>query len=123
MYVRRSHGALALAGTVLVGLLLVGSAAGSAGAASPPAECSNPPAVEVDQSDPDFTTITISLSCEGEALFHRIVAATVGGVEILRIDTLTDVVAEATHTTSVKLPKAQVCITDGSTGEQTCIPS
>lgn len=121
MRLRRSRGIVVLAGTALAGLLLAGLGAGHAGASSG-SKCSQPPAVEVDQSDPDQTTITISLACEAETTFHRIVTATLGGVEILRIDTLTDVTAAASHTTTVTIPRAQVCVTDPEAGEEVCVP-
>lgn len=88
-----------------------------------PADCSEPPSVRVDQSDPAFTTISISLSCQAETQFHRIVTASIGGVEVLKVDTRTDVAADASHATEIRIPKAQVCLTDGETGEETCLPS
>lgn len=121
MRLRRSRGFVVLAGTAVAGLLLAGLGAGNAGASSSP--CSEPPSVEVDQSDPDQTTITISLACEAEAEFHRIVTATLGGVEILRIDTRTEVTAAAEHTTTVTIAKAQVCITDPDADEEVCVPA
>lgn len=86
------------------------------------ANCSEDPGVDVDQSDPAFTTITISLTCEADAEFHRIITATAGSVELLRIDTRTVVNADASHSTSITIPKAEVCVTNGTTGEELCLP-
>lgn len=91
--------------------------------ASAPEPCSEPPNVDVDQSDPAYSTISISFSCEAEAELHRIITATVGGTEILKIDTRTMASGTVEHATEVTIPKAVVCITDGSSGEETCLPS
>lgn len=123
MRIRRFRSVLVIAVTVLAGLGLAGVVASQASASSRPEPCSEPPAVDVDQSDPAFSTITISLACETDTQFHRIITATVGGVEVLKIDTRTDVAADAAHKTTITIPKAQVCVTDPDADEQSCLPS
>lgn len=109
----------------VVALLLLpvaGVLSASQAGATPPETCSQPPSIVVDQSDPSFSRITIAVSCHGPAHLHRIVSATVGGVEVLSVDTLTDIVADASSVTKIKIPKAQVCVTDPDSGSHVCVP-
>lgn len=121
----RSHKLLALFATVLIGFAVGGFSQASASA---PAECGQPPSVEVDTSDPAVTTITIAVSCQAEARLARIVTATVRvgpmAVEVLRVDTRTDITAGASHVTTVTIPAvgAEVCVEDPDTREETCLP-
>lgn len=131
MRIRRSRGIRALAVTATAGLLLGGVAVTTASAAptaglgstSTPEPCSEPPHVDVDQSNPVSTTISVAFACQAEAELHRIITASVAGSEILKIDTRTAVSADATHATEITIPKAVVCITDGTTGDENCLPS
>jgi tetrahydromethanopterin S-methyltransferase subunit E len=118
MRIRRSR---LIAVSALFPLLLVGSATASQASTPDTGACSQAPSVVVNQSDPNFSYITISLACQSTTHFHRIVSAAVAGTEILSVDTLTDIISDAASTTKIKLPKALVCVTNPDTGAQNCV--
>lgn len=118
MRIRRSR---LIAVSALFPLLLVGSATATQASTPGAGACSQAPSVVVNQSDPNFSHITISLACQSTTHFHRVVSASVAGTEILSVDTLTDIIADAASTTKIKLPKALVCVTNPDTGAQNCV--
>jgi hypothetical protein len=87
-----------------------------------PAPCSEPPSVDVDQSDPAYTTITISFVCESEKAFHKVISAEVAGVTILEIDTQTVAASYSAHATTLRAPKATICVTDLLKDSKKCLP-
>lgn len=87
-----------------------------------PSPCSEPPSVDVDQADPAFTTITISFVCESEKSFHKVITAEVAGQTLLEIDTQTVTASYGAHSTTLRVPKATICVTDLSTDSKKCLP-
>lgn len=87
-----------------------------------PAPCSEPPSVDVDQSDPAFTTITIGFVCESEKAFHKVISAEVAGTTILEIDTQTVTASYGAHSTTLRVPKATICVTDVLDDAKKCLP-
>jgi hypothetical protein len=86
------------------------------------APCSEPPSVDVDQSDPAFTTITISFVCESEKAFHKVISASIGDITILEIDTQTVTASYGAHATTLRVPKATICVTDLTDDSKKCLP-
>jgi hypothetical protein len=87
-----------------------------------PAPCSEPPSVDVDQSDAAYTTITISFVCESEKAFHKVISAEVAGTTILEIDTQTVTASYGAHATTLRVPKATICVTDVLKDAKKCLP-
>jgi hypothetical protein len=87
-----------------------------------PAPCSEPPSVDVDQSEAAYTTITISFVCESEKAFHKVVSASIGDITILEIDTQTVTASYGAHATTLRVPKATVCVTDLLKDSKKCLP-
>lgn len=89
---------------------------------TPDVPCSEPPSVEVDQSDVAFTTITISFVCESEKSFHKVISVKAAGQTILELDTQTVTASYGAHATTLRVPKATICVSDLTDDSEKCLP-